>query len=168
MSKRIRLGGKHAVGDHEYTIVDDDMFDELNRYAWKAKPNANGTHVYAIRTQQIGDKTVDIRMHRVVLGYDGPLDVDHFNRNSLDNRRANLRAVTRSVNTKNTGQHTLAATCLKATGTLSASALRSAETSRCWRQRRKAEADVRGSFDEGSGSGNANPVFALVAGPSIC
>lgn len=47
--KRIRLHGKWATGEHEFTLVDDDMFDQLNAYKWKAKPNGNGTHVYAVR-----------------------------------------------------------------------------------------------------------------------
>lgn len=101
MSKKIRLGGRHAVGDHQFAIVDDDMFDELNRHAWKAKPNGSENNVYAVRNVIEGGKWRTVRMHRVVLGYDGPLDVDHINRNSLDNRIRNLRVTTRSENILN-------------------------------------------------------------------
>lgn len=111
--RRIRLTGKHAVGDRQYAIVDDELFDVLSRYAWKAKPNAAGNNVYAVRNvaRPEGGHQM-LRMHRVVLGYDGPLDVDHINRNPLDNRRENLRAVTRSVNAKNTDLHSLSGSCL--------------------------------------------------------
>lgn len=40
-------------------------------------------------------------MHRVVIGYEGPLDIDHINHNALDNRRCNLRITTRSENVLN-------------------------------------------------------------------
>jgi hypothetical protein len=102
MAKLIKLRGKHAVGDREYAIVDDDAFEYLNQWAWKAKPNGSGTHVYAVRNSLIDGKNVTIRMHREVLRYEGPLDSDHINRNSLDNRSINLRVVTRKQNVANT------------------------------------------------------------------
>lgn len=44
----------------------------------------------------------NIRLHRFVLDYTGELLVDHINRNPLDNRKSNLRLVTRSQNIQNT------------------------------------------------------------------
>lgn len=103
MSKLIRLSGKHAVGPHRHAIVDDDMFEHLNQWKWKAKPNGNGTHIYAVRDVYVqGGSTTTVRMHRYVIGYAGPLDVDHRNRITLDNRKDNLRVTTRSINIKNT------------------------------------------------------------------
>ncbi len=100
--RQIELTGRHAIGQHRFAIVDDDIFDELNAYRWKAKPNGNVTGVYAVRNVwRDGGGTRTIRMHRVILGYDGALDVDHINHCTLDNRRDNLRAVTRSVNIAN-------------------------------------------------------------------
>lgn len=99
----LELRGRYAVGKYRYTIVDDDMLEELSRWAWQVRPNGKATHFYATRTSKLPDgRTVTIRMHRVALGYDGPLDVDHINRNTLDNRRENLRAVPRAVNVRNT------------------------------------------------------------------
>jgi len=99
----INLRGKHAVGAYTVTIVDDALFEELNQYKWKAKPNGSKTNVYAVRTKMTDGVTKDIRMHRVVLGipYDGVHDIDHINRDSLDNRRSNLRLCSRSVNVMN-------------------------------------------------------------------
>ncbi len=56
-------------------------------------------------------KTGTIRMHRAVLGYDGDQDVDHINQNSLDNRRENLRVVSRSVNVQNMKTYTFFGNC---------------------------------------------------------
>lgn len=109
---RIALAGKYAVGDHAFAIVDDDAFVFLSQWRWKAKPNGNGTQVYAVRVEcSVDGMHRDIRMHRVVAGYDGPLDIDHINRNPLDNRRANLRIVTRSANQLNRRLQTALLAC---------------------------------------------------------
>jgi hypothetical protein len=108
----IKLNGKHSVGDHAYALVDDDDYERVAMFAWKAKPNGNGTHVYAVRTEKGADGvTRDIRMHRFVLGYDGDQDVDHINRIPLDNRKQNLRVATRSENQLNRGRWLNAAVC---------------------------------------------------------
>jgi hypothetical protein len=99
----IELTGQYAVGPHRYAIVDDDMYAYLSQWKWKAKPNGSGNNVYAVRNRLTDGKSVTVRMHRVVAGLDrdNPMDVDHWNHNSLDNRRGNLRPATRSVNLKN-------------------------------------------------------------------
>jgi hypothetical protein len=111
--KRIKLHGKYATGAHTFALVDDDTFEALNVYRWKAKPNGAGNHIYAVRNTLEGSgKWKMIRMHRVVLGYDGPLDVDHVNRNALDNRRENLRIATRRENLLNRGEWQVVPACL--------------------------------------------------------
>jgi hypothetical protein len=98
---KIKLSGRHAIGAHEYAIVDDEDYAELAQYSWKAKPNGPGNNVYAVRNSKVDGKNVTIRMHRYVMQYVGALDIDHINHNSLDNRKQNLRVVTRSINCKN-------------------------------------------------------------------
>ncbi|WP_244807972.1 hypothetical protein [Caballeronia zhejiangensis] len=66
----IKLSGRHAVGRHEFALVDDDMFDFLSQWKWKAKPNGSGNHVYAVRNVVENGKNRTIRMHRLVLGMD--------------------------------------------------------------------------------------------------
>lgn len=73
-------------------IVDDADFAELARWKWTRQ--ANG---YAGRTAS-GGKTV--LMHRHLLA-EPCGDVDHRDRDRLNNTRANLRVVTRSQNMHN-------------------------------------------------------------------
>lgn len=101
--RQIELHGKHAVGEHRFTVVDDEDYAELSQRRWKALPNGAGNHVYAVRNVKVGGVWKLERMHRVILGlgYEDPRDVDHINHNALDNRRSNLRACTRAVNGSN-------------------------------------------------------------------
>lgn len=76
-------------------IVDDIDYDNITRYKWQF----NG---YAYRTIKAGNKRRSLRMHRFVMG-EAPVGMvtDHINGNKLDNRRNNLRFVTKSMNTMN-------------------------------------------------------------------
>jgi hypothetical protein len=100
----IRLRGIYAVPPYECAMVDDEDFDFLNGFFWKAKWNGSHNHVYAVREQRLeSGMTVTVRMHREVLGLarSDKRDVDHINHDSLDNRRHNLRACTHQVNMQN-------------------------------------------------------------------
>lgn len=84
-------------------LVDDEDFHLVTERRWHFYQG------YARRQLSKGtppNRTVQsILMHRVILGLvpgDG-LDADHINRNRLDNRKANLRVVTRGQNAQNTG-----------------------------------------------------------------
>lgn len=83
-------------------IIDADMADEIDQYRWHYNPRG-----YACRTQRVGPRHLNgklhIWMHRVIAGLDvdDPRQVDHMNRNTLDNRRANLRPVTHAHNARN-------------------------------------------------------------------
>jgi len=57
----------------------------------------DGKNVYAIR--KIAKKNVPV--HALVLPCEGGVEPDHKNRNGLDNRRSNLRKLTRSDNNRN-------------------------------------------------------------------
>lgn len=76
-------------------LVSPEDLEELLKYNWF---ECKGSHTsYAACT--ISGKTV--RMHRLLLGATRGVEVDHINSNGLDNRRENLRLVTRSENRLN-------------------------------------------------------------------
>jgi len=101
MSKCIQLTGKHAVGGTQFAIVDDEQYEHLSQWKWKATPLSTGGHRYAVRNTTVNGKNTTVYLHRYVIGYVGLDDVDHINHNSLDNRRENLRVVSRSTNILN-------------------------------------------------------------------
>lgn len=81
-----------------FAIIDSADAAEIGKYKWTAKENGNT--VYAYRKASGG--RANIWMHRVLAGADDPsIDVDHKNRDGLDNRRCNLRLATRSENLRN-------------------------------------------------------------------
>jgi len=83
------------------TIVDDEDYDELNKYKWQALYNNN--NYYAVRT--VGEKGNTLRkqcrMHHVIIGTPLGMETDHINGNGLDNRKANLRVCTHMENGRN-------------------------------------------------------------------
>jgi hypothetical protein len=71
-------------------LVDDEDFGALSGQKWTA----------SVRPGRIYAQTRSVLMHRLILGNPAG-DVDHRNGNGLDNRRANLRVASRSLNNAN-------------------------------------------------------------------
>jgi len=86
-----------------FTLVDDEDYARLARYKWTA--HVIGGCVYAVTGggQAVGSAPRRV-LHRMVLDLDDkdPRVADHISGNTLDNRRANLRACTRGDNNTNT------------------------------------------------------------------
>lgn len=78
-------------------FVDDDDYEKLSCYNWYV--NHYG---YAVRSVK-GDCNKKIFMHREILGVKtySKIHVDHINRNTIDNRKENLRECNRSENQSN-------------------------------------------------------------------
>lgn len=76
--------------------MDDEDFDELSKVKWQ-----HDTHGYAAHGILRDGKHIYQKMHYFILEQKEGLQVDHINRDRLDNRRANLRYATRSQNTAN-------------------------------------------------------------------
>jgi hypothetical protein len=83
-----------------YAVVDAMDAERVGLFRWYL-----GTDGYA---QSYDDTFKTVLMHRVVLALEpgNRLEVDHFNRDKLDNRRANLRVVTHASNGQNIASRT--------------------------------------------------------------
>ena len=86
------------LSNEKSAIVDAANFSRLNKHLWA---EVDG---YAIRWEKLpSGRYVKIYMHRDVMNFPRGLDVDHINGNKLDNRKNNLRAVTKQQNQFNRG-----------------------------------------------------------------
>ena len=90
--KKIKLFGKND----KYALVDDEDFEELNKYNWYFTKSG-----YAERTPRKEKKREKIWMHRLVNKTLDGVHTDHINRNKLDNRKCNLRSCTKRENLLN-------------------------------------------------------------------
>lgn len=75
-------------------LVDNSDYKFLSKHSWTL-------HNQGYATGRVEGKVV--LMHKLLLGKRDGLEIDHINRNKLDNRRENLRFVTRSMNCLNVG-----------------------------------------------------------------
>lgn len=72
-----------------FTKVDNKHFEYLSRFKWHL---SNDGYAYS---NKLG------KMHRFLMGYPKEGEVDHKNRNKIDNRKINLRIASRSQNNAN-------------------------------------------------------------------
>lgn len=89
---------KIHIKDNVYAVVDDEDFDNLNQYKWSLVRGYAKRMTWDSKTKKVGNLT----MHQIVLGKKDGFEIDHINRNRLDNRKQNLRHVTKSQNRMNT------------------------------------------------------------------
>lgn len=82
-------------------FVDDADFDYLNQFKWCLFSQKKG---YAIRR----DGKTNKFMHRELMGDLNGFEVDHIDRNTLNNTRKNLRHATHSENMQNRRTHGVA------------------------------------------------------------
>lgn len=88
----------------QFALVDDEDYERVSKFKWYAAGKSRGGDFYAMRrsTKNGGEARKNIHLHRSILN-DPPLemDVDHINHNTLDCRKSNLRACTKSQNRMN-------------------------------------------------------------------
>jgi len=101
--KRIKLHGINGEG--KYALVDDNLYDVLNQWSWGLS-----NFGYVVRTVHVNipeRHVAALFMHRTIahlygiLTPDQKCDLDHRDRNPLNNQVANLRPARRSENIYN-------------------------------------------------------------------
>ena len=81
--------------------VDDEDFEELNRYKWFARKSRNTYYAGRNSAYVAGKKRKTINMHCIVMGELKGLQTDHIDGNGLNNQKSNLRFVTSRQNSQN-------------------------------------------------------------------
>jgi hypothetical protein len=84
----------HVAGGRR-TIIDHDCCPIVRAFSWHMNGGYVTTSMYAPHGKRI------LRLHHLLLPAMEGFDVDHINGNRLDNRRGNLRYLTRSLNALN-------------------------------------------------------------------
>jgi hypothetical protein len=99
MTKQIPLSGKYGTG--KFALVDDENYEFLMQWKWHYSSEG-----YAVRRPFLGrfngkKKSTVVKMHRLINKTPDGMETDHINGDKLDNRKRNLRSVTKSQNMMN-------------------------------------------------------------------
>lgn len=100
--RKIRYGysfRRISLTKGNFAIVDEQDFDHLCQYNWHAN-KAKLTFYAARHVRRIG-KPALVFMHRSIMNCPDDKCIDHINHNGLDNRRTNLREVSKEQNSWN-------------------------------------------------------------------
>lgn len=81
------------------TQVDDEDYEYLSQFTWHAVDN-HGTF-YARTAKKLNGRVYCTYMHRLLVDCPPELEIDHIDRNPLNNQKANLRVVTHGMNLMN-------------------------------------------------------------------
>jgi hypothetical protein len=90
----------------QVALVDDEDYECVNQYKWLAlfqrRYSGGGRYQAARVYKPLGTRhNKTLTLHAFLIGDKPPLVIDHINGDPLDNRRVNLRHVTRSANSSN-------------------------------------------------------------------
>lgn len=96
--KKIKLHGNAGAG--KFALVDDEDFERINKYRWHFSGPYARCCIY-LGGGRKNQKIRNILMHRIVMNTPEELHTDHINRNTIDNRKINLRICTPAENVRN-------------------------------------------------------------------
>lgn len=82
------------ISDNIYFLIDKEDYDLIKKYKWGMDDGYISSHDFENNHRKI-------RLHRIILNAPAGSIVDHINRNKLDNRKENLRFVTKEENSRN-------------------------------------------------------------------
>jgi hypothetical protein len=86
----------------KFALIDEVDAPKVVQYRWRAIRSSDGQTYYAAACFKDGSgKYRNIYMHRLIMDCPLGMEVDHKERDGLDNRRSNLRVVTTTQNAYN-------------------------------------------------------------------
>lgn len=94
----------------QVAVIDADDATLVGQFRWYAQAARAGGFYAATKVRKPDGKPTLLYMHRLITGAPRGTDVDHLNHDTLDNRRANLRAGSHRDNMRN-GKYALATHC---------------------------------------------------------
>lgn len=77
------------------TVVDDSDYEWLNQWKWYYH------HGYAQRSEKVNGHGTTVLMSREIMDAPAGMEADHWDNDTLNNRRKNLRVVTHAENGRN-------------------------------------------------------------------
>lgn len=92
-----------TLSSGEKVMVDDADYAHLSTFKWHMHKSGGRGHrnlFYAARSQREGKRVTTIRMHRQITDCPRGMEVDHVDKNGLNNQRYNLEIVTQEENIK--------------------------------------------------------------------
>lgn len=94
------IPAKKVGGEVVYSKISPEDYEWASKHNWRIN---GGGYVKRNGSRDAEGHRPDVILHRVILGLEkgNPLTGDHINRDRLDNRRENLRAVTLAENNRN-------------------------------------------------------------------
>lgn len=100
---------KISLTQAQFALVDDDDFLIMSTFKWYAIKRGSPAAIrwYAVRhTKRSGGFQKTISMHRLIMHAGLNQQIDHIDRNGLNNQKSNLRFCTPSQNLANSKPHT--------------------------------------------------------------
>lgn len=92
--EKVDGGFQYPLSNGGFTLIDEEDIPKLAGHTWYQ-------HMGYARARKPGTNGGEIHLSRIIMPCPDGLFVDHINRNKLDNRKSNLRIVTRSQNNAN-------------------------------------------------------------------
>jgi len=99
--RRLRYGypfRRIPLTQGKFAIVDPQDYERLRAIKWHANQGPQTWYAVHSLTNGRNAKRKNLQMHNLVLDVPPGMYADHVNHNGLDNRKANLRAVTHTQN----------------------------------------------------------------------
>ena len=84
----------------KFALVDSVDYNRLSQFKWHLH-SVRDSYYYAVRYICQKGKTQAVLMHREILNPPDYMQIDHRNRDGLDNRKTNLRVCTHAENMQN-------------------------------------------------------------------